>query len=252
VFSHAGHGHTRCRPASARELWLASIPVEGSVVRLGRIGDHHGARIPVCTLDALVDDLCLNDNRTNVLVFSTTTSNQCRRIPNLLSCELGRSNSCYAREAYEMQSITTLQRVCLVLSWFALVVGCLGLVVAGLDVAGRMPAPTVVNLRVFCSAAVVFGAALVSLTILDSWRAGCLFGSWFAIVSGALGLIRHSLDSLGLCINLLWGHHDPSRAPDHWVACIACGVVFGAGLVSLAIIASRRAPTSNGQANHEN
>ncbi len=146
-----------------------------------------------------------------------------------------------------------LQTACLVLCWFAIVAGTIGLIPSGMGVSGVFPAPSVVDLAAFISAAVIFGVGLISLTILDSRHRGCLFFSWFAIVAGVLGLIRHSLDSFGFRFFGLATHtHEPSHAPLHWTACIACAVVFGAGLISLTIIADRRTRTSNAQAHHEN
>jgi hypothetical protein len=151
-----------------------------------------------------------------------------------------------------MKPSRPLQNACSILSWFAIVVGILGLAVSFIGVAGQLRGPWVIDLTVFVSAAVVFGAGLVSLTILDCRQPGCLFLSWFAIVVGGLGVIRHSLDAHGLGCDWLFGAgHDPSRAPHHWAACIGCGVVFGAGLVSLAIIASQRPRTANDQVDHE-
>lgn len=151
-----------------------------------------------------------------------------------------------------MKSSRRLQNACSILSWFGIVAGILGLAVGFIGVAGQVRGPWVIDLTVSISAAVVFGAGLVSLTILDSRHPGCLFLAWFAIVAGGLGVIRHSLDAHGPgCYWLFGASHDPSRAPNHWAACIGCGVVFGAGLVSLAITASQRARTSNDQVDHD-
>ena len=147
-----------------------------------------------------------------------------------------------------MQSSSPSQRGCLiVVSWIVIVAGGLFASVSSNRVSsGRVgemiPAPWAVDLAAFICAAVVVGAGLVSLAILHHQPLS-RFGSWLAIVGSVVGLTVHSLG--------IFGADDPSRAHYHWAACIGYGVFFGAGLVSLAIIASKPR-TSNDQVNHDN